>query len=42
MLRKSNMDISSSTYLPVTLFEVLDKLHQVCRVSDDFKVELFY
>lgn len=31
-----------STNLPVTLFEVLNKFHQICRISDDFKVEFFY
>lgn len=30
------------TYLPVALFEMLDKLHQICWVGDDFKVEFFY
>lgn len=30
------------TNLPITLFKMLDKFHQVCRVSDDFKVEFFY
>lgn len=32
---------SNLTDLPVTLFEMLDKFHQVCWVSDDFKVEFF-
>lgn len=31
--------IGAATHLPVTLSEMLDKFHQVCRVSDDFKVE---
>lgn len=30
-----------STDLSITFSEMLDKLHQVCWVSDDFKVEFF-
>lgn len=33
---------TANTDLPVTLLKVLDKFHQVCWVSDDFKVEFFY
>lgn len=31
--------IFAPAHLPVALFEMLDKFHQVCRVADDFKVE---
>lgn len=34
-----NIWILLNTGLSVTLFEVLDELHQVCWVSDDFEVE---
>lgn len=30
-----------STNLPVALFEMLHKFHQVCRVCDDLEVEFF-
>lgn len=32
----------ASTHFSVALLEVLDEFHQVCWVSDDFKVEFFY
>lgn len=41
-VQKRYYSIMISTDLPVTLFEVLDEFHQVCWISDDFKVEFFY
>lgn len=39
MLKGRARLLFAPAHLPVTLSEMLDKFHQVCRVGDDFKVE---